>query len=584
MKTRSVLTCGMTVLALAATGLVATPAGAAVTPVPGDPLTGSGAVSRAGLTTTDLTPGRSTGTVDDAHFALPAGAAPPAHTFEGRLDLSGESTGGGFTELRDDYSYTNAADSAYKHLPEVSIEFVQNGSHLVPTAQGLRVTGHAAWNLIVGPGRAWRENGDGSTWSRAAFPFALVQRNANCTHNGTMTFLFNNSAVSQVRYQVTQETCVYFRYDMWGQLRASSSRYAVANAEALKNAHAAEVAGRLPTKPIAALATDYPGIDTSQFGAGVNAADMSTYGLLYNGVNYVSGCTTRKGQYPFCESLRLPSYSTAKSAFAGAALMRLGQRYGSGVANARIYDVVGEVRSRPGWSSVTFDNTLDMATGKYDSDGDQVDEAGTRMTNFFLAESYSAKMTQAVGFPHKVAPGTKWVYHTSDTFIATTAMANYAGTDLFNLMRDDVYVPAKLSKGALTTLRTSDGVPFGGYGLFFTRDDVAKLAKLFNNDRGVVAGQQKLHPDLLADAMQRDPGDRGLTTPAGFRYNNHFWGKQFTTADGFGCSFHVPFMSGYGGITVAMMPNGATYYYFSDSGTFAWAAAVREAAKLRSHC
>jgi hypothetical protein len=33
-----------------------------------------------------------------------------------------------------------------------------------------------------------------------------------------------------------------------------------------------------------------------------------------------------------------------------------------------------------------------------------------------------------------------------------------------------------------------------------------------------------------------------------------------------------------------MMPNGATYYYFSDSGTFTWQAAVQEAHKLRQHC
>ena len=36
------------------------------------------------------------------------------------------------------------------------------------------------------------------------------------------------------------------------------------------------------------------------------------------------------------------------------------------------------------------------------------------------------------------------------------------------------------------------------------------------------------------------------------------------------CSFWIPFMSGYGGITVAMAPNGATYYYFSDNEEFSW--------------
>ena len=39
-------------------------------------------------------------------------------------------------------------------------------------------------------------------------------------------------------------------------------------------------------------------------------------------------------------------------------------------------------------------------------------------------------------------------------------------------------------------------------------------------------------------------------------------------------------MSGYGGITVALMPNGSSYYYFSDNNEFAWSATVKESNKL----
>ncbi len=41
------------------------------------------------------------------------------------------------------------------------------------------------------------------------------------------------------------------------------------------------------------------------------------------------------------------------------------------------------------------------------------------------------------------------------------------------------------------------------------------------------------------------------------------------------------FDSGYGGITVAMMPNGPIYYYFSDNEEFVWAYAMEEANKLQ---
>ncbi|MBK6645497.1 MAG: hypothetical protein IPG44_07045 [Anaerolineales bacterium] len=110
-----------------------------------------------------------------------------------------------------------------------------------------------------------------------------------------MTFLFNNSGVSKVRYQITQETCVYYKVNMWGQLSATYSAYTVSNAAALKANHALEVGNRLPTKPITDLVTDYPSaaVNVSVFGSGVTAEHMTYYGVIYNGVNYVSGCTTR---------------------------------------------------------------------------------------------------------------------------------------------------------------------------------------------------------------------------------------------------------------------------------------------------
>ncbi|MBK7452536.1 MAG: hypothetical protein IPJ46_02110 [Anaerolineales bacterium] len=155
--------------------------------------------TRSVLTFDDLFSGLSTAAVDDSAFALPTDAAMPDHIFEGQLELSGEAINGGFSEVKDILSLTGTADDPRKHLPEFRLEFIQDGSYLIPVQQGLSYTGHAYWNYIVGPGRVWQENGD-NDYSRAAFPFALVQRNANCTHNGVMTFLFNDDSASKVRY------------------------------------------------------------------------------------------------------------------------------------------------------------------------------------------------------------------------------------------------------------------------------------------------------------------------------------------------------------------------------------------------
>src|SRR3546814_1608406 len=69
--------------------------------------------------------------LDYAHYALPAGAAMPGNHFEGRLALTGEAGGGGFTEHVDSFRYTGSQDSPLKHLPEFDFELVQTGSHIV---------------------------------------------------------------------------------------------------------------------------------------------------------------------------------------------------------------------------------------------------------------------------------------------------------------------------------------------------------------------------------------------------------------------------------------------------------------------
>jgi hypothetical protein len=568
-----------------------TPAGGTV---PGDPLTGTGNVNRSLLTFGDLTAGTSTAPVDDNAYALPVNGAQPVHVFEGRLELHGEASGGGFQTVKDSYNY--GANPERKHLPEFDFQFVQNGSHLIPAQRGLIVTAHPYWDYIIEPGRVWQENGDNG-YSRASFPFALVQKNANCTHNGVMTFLFSGSTISQVRYQVTQETCFYFKFNMWGQLNATYHAWPVAGAGQLRSEYAQEVGDRFPTKPFSALGVDYPGTDLSRFGSGITPAHMTTYGLVIGGVNYVAGCQTRFGEYAYCGNMRLPSYSTVKTAFAGMALMRLGQKHGSGVYDLKIREYVVEANSAGNWSNVTFNHTIDMATGHYRFTGYMSDEGGPWANDFFLAESYSDKMTQALRYSYITAPGSRWVYHTSDTFIVIRAMHNYLqalegpGKDIFQMLVDEVFVPIKIGPGAHTSRRTSEnnwqGQAWGGYGLFWIQDDVAKLVTLLNNSGGAAGGAQLLHPGMLADAMQQNPADRGLSTAnQPFMYNNGFWAREFTPSQfpEYSCTFWTPFMSGFGGITVVMMPNGSTYYYFSDNNEFAWFSAVSESNKIVSHC
>jgi len=135
--------------------------------------------------------------------------------------------------------------------------------------------------------------------------------------------------------------------------------------------------------------------------------------------------------------------------------------------------------------------------------------------------------------------------------------------------------------------RTRDGVaqPFSGYGVTLQRDDIAKLANFINVDHGAVAGQQLVDPKMLRAALQQDPSDRGLPASADeYRYHNGFWAWNAQHVLGCKSETWIPFMSGYGGIAVALMPNGFSYYYFSDGGVWAWARAARETDRIKPFC
>ena len=430
-----------------------------------DPLTGSGAVSRSLLTYTTLQSGSGPGSrVDLSAYAVPANAAQPQDVFEGSLEFFGEATSGGFAEQKDTFRYTGSADTTRKHLPEFNFEFVQTGTHLIPVTRGTITDSHPEWEYILEAGRVWKENSDNG-WSRAAIPFALQQKNANCMHNGVITFLFKaDGSTSKAAYQISSETCLYYKVDMWGLLNADYTPGAVANTDDLRAAYQAEVNGRMPVKAIAELANDYPGADPSQFGnsAETNPTHMTLFGFVIDGTNYVGGCGTRNGTYPYCANLILPSYSAAKSVFAGVALMRLEHKY-PGFKENTIAPRVPACNSNGNWGDVKYRHAIDMATGNYQSALYMSDEGALHTNGLFLALDHTSKINYScTQYSRKAAPGSQWVYHTSDTYILGTALNAHvktlegSGTDIFaDTLVEEIWKPLGVSPTAqVSRLRT----------------------------------------------------------------------------------------------------------------------------------
>lgn len=584
-----------TVIAIAVSGTGTEPGGSGFDPN-FSPLSGNGNVSRSLLTSNTLHNGSGSGSrIDLSAYAVPANAAQPDHVFEGALELFGEASGGLFKEIKDSYRYTNRKDSTRKHLPEFNFEFVQTGTHLFPVKHGTITGNHPEWEYILETGRVWKENDD-HDYSRAAIPFTLHQKNANCMHNGVLTFLFkDDGSTSKVAYQISSETCLYFKFDMWGLLDAAYSPASVTNADTLHQTYQDEFNGRMPVKAIEDLAMDYPEADPNQFGnpAETDSDHMTVYGFIIDGVHYTGGCETRYGTYPYCNNLVVPSYSAAKSVFAGLALMRLELKHPGFMGNI-VADHVSECAANGNWNDVTYGNVIDMATGNYSSGLYMSDEGATHTNDLFLPLDHASKINYScTQYARKEIPGSKWVYHTSDTYILGTAMnadvkdLEGIGRDIFtDTLVEEIFKPIGTSHTSHVARRTYDSVqqPFTGWGLSFLRDDIAKLSQFLNVDDGMVDGQMLVDNDELNAALQRNPDDRGLEPLTDFKYNNGFWAHEIKSNIGCTSDVWVPFMSGFGGITVLLLPNDTAYYVFSDDDTYLWMKAAQESHRIRSLC
>lgn len=504
-------------------------------------------------------------------FAPPDKITTPTTSYSGTLRFEGTQAAG-FELLRDSFNYSQTADTLDK-LPAFNVNLVQDGTDLIPTLRGPQANDHPDWEWIIEPGQIWHRE---DSHVRASLPFALQERNANCVHNGMMAFEIDpNGDTSALIFQIGSETCAYMQFNLWGSAPMSFETEAVPHADTVIRDYHSEVAHRLPTRPLSELSF------RNQLGHSDEVAPgaITALGYMKDGTHYVSTCPTRLGDYPYCNVLDLPSYSWAKSMVAGLASMRLEKLY-PGAMRSQIADYVPACDD---WDGVTFQHALDMATGRYDSDVYDEDEASEDTRQFFLTNRHDRKIDIACNYDRQSPPGETFVYHTTDTYILGTAITAFlreqtgrSDADIFDDLIDPVWTSLGLSPVARQTRRTYDNEAqiFAGWGLTLHRGDIAMIAKLLHDD-GMINGEPMLDPAMLADALQQRTAPVGLRAVVDSqRYKNGFWAWNAGANVGCEDDIFVPAMSGYGGLTLALMPNGQTYYYVSDGYAFAWARAA----------
>jgi hypothetical protein len=525
-------------------------------------------------------------------FTPPVNSPLPVQQLNGLLTLETTTALNAIKVVKDSFGIADKEQWKLSSLPAFSFEYVSDGAAIIPVLREPQRSNHPYWEIILEPGQAWSDPAD-MGWSRAALPFSLKEKNQNCIHNGLMTFLYKaDGSITRVAWQVGSETCLYLKIDLWGISEAQYQPQSITGTADITAAYRDEIEDRLPVKPVSALSEDYPSMNPAAF-VPPGAEDVSVYGFVFNGVHYRSNCPTRYGPYPFCDVLDLPSYSLAKSVFAGLGYLLLTQRWPE-FADMPVTGLIPEcLLEDDRWQDVTNAHLLNMTTGLYQSSGFEVDENSSEMQTFFLAETHAEKVRfSCEAWPKKSAVGTVAVYHTTDDYLLGVAMNTFLkeklGTqsDIYNdLVFKHFLKRLKLSPVSRWSQRTYDEreQPFTAYGLIFHPGDIAKIASSLNSDSTL--NQELDNSGFKAAMFQEAKHENVWTSQYGeVAYHNGFWG--FNAAKTIGCQVQtwIPFMSGYGGIVVAMFPNGGVYYYFSDSDQHTFRNAAVEANKALNYC
>jgi hypothetical protein len=480
---------------------------------------------------------------------------------------------------------------ATRLFPGVTIEFFSDQGYLVPVARDLLEpeNGKNFWMIQFEPGRVWSEAGD-KGYSRASFPFMLTGDVEGDAYNGIATFIYNEDSISQLRYQVVQQSSPYFIkhfFVAWGHTPVTYQPGVVNGRDRLAGDFRQELSNRIPRKDWSELEARYDPAWFTDFDSSIDPALVTTSGLVIDGVVYARPSRTPFGDYPYPREMRHGVWSVTKSTLGMVAMLRMAQKYGDDIFDLKIRDYLDVSAAHDGWDEVTFGDALNMATG-IGGGSHQVDPnsildgyiTGDEESDnaWYLAPGRDRMIAEVFNMPsYPWGPGEHARYCDRNTFTLSAALDSLLksregeNSSLWQMMTEEVYQPIGIQH--MPTKFTaepdgSEGIPFLGWALFMTVDDIARISILLQNG-GRHDGKQILSPAKLAAALYQTD-QRGLPTGASNEFGDHsyhmsLWHTPFSTGSGFTTS--IPEMHGWGGMLVCLMPNGMTGYRIGNGGT-----------------
>lgn len=517
-------------------------------------------------------------------YFMPIGnISPAAHQLCGVIHFSE-------CEMNTSHNDTTWMGSGIRIFPAFSLPVVSTSEHLIPLKRGIIYSGsihNSYWNIIVSPGRVWQEPGDNG-YSRASFPFVLTDNYVGQARNGIATFVFNDSGISSVAIQISQETAPIDSYTLanfTGMIPAQYTPETLSNVNEHILNFEEEQANMPSVYPWTELPSSY--MTQSFFNGGLQPDTVSMAALFIDGDLYIQPVHTRTGLYPYPVQMRHGVFSVTKSLGMGLAMFYAAERYGEDIFDELVTDYIPALSGHPGWQGVTFENVLSMVTGTQGSD------QGDDIIPFIIARSAEEKIAAINMLPDSSPlPGEEFHYASTHTFVLSYALNQYvkakegSDADYWELVRENVLKPLGIEQLPLT--RTFEvegnlGTPIMGWGSYPNVFEAAKIGRLLC-DEGRYNGQQLLNRNKVQEALYRTSKTGfGAGTSYGCtqRYINSIWVAHIELTT---CDIHAPSMRGHGGNHVIMLPSGVVAIRFSDANFNDIAHMVAVAEFYRSSC
>jgi CubicO group peptidase (beta-lactamase class C family) len=473
-------------------------------------------------------------------------------------------------------------------FPGLALGVFTMGDTLVPVQRGVMVRENAPgktasyWRVIPQFGRVWREAGDAG-WSRAALPLMLVNDTENHAHQGLATFLYKDDRVSALRVQFVQQTAPYLvcpHCVLWGVVPLQVTSTRIDGVDIARSAAKAELAARLPARPLAELRSMVPAGTLDGFGGPVHPQWQVALGLVHNGTLFYEALPTAYGDYPYPLEMRFGVRSVMKSVAVPLSLLRLAEVYGPYVLSLKIGNYVPGLD--PKWQRIRFIDAANMATGfggtgTFKTHPNDINDGylDADYEGWYTAPSNAEKIRHINAHlkPYPWEPGTVMRYRDQDFYLLGIAIEAFLKSvrgpdaDAWDMLRKEVFEPIGIYQAP--AVRTREGIDRDGpvwfnAGFYPTLDDLAKIALLYQ-DGGAHAGRQILHRSLTTEllaahgAIDKD-GDAsaGASPPDASAppLNLYQMGFHFTPCASrrAGLRHYLPTMQGFGDNEVILFP------------------------------